>query len=173
MACSCLLANPPDYDEAEDHWPVLVRTDPAPLVEVDLEADDFPSGLVSSFGAVARDGNLDQDLRYRWFLDYSADAPDQPFCGRIDEQTLRPTGEPERLVASPIGQWPYLLDAGYCHRLTLVVTDGEFTEDGCAAVVEPAHRIWNDWWLGVHDTDNPLSSVDFSRCLSEQKPLSR
>jgi len=174
MACSCLLANPPDYDDAEDHWPVFVRTDPAgALVEVDLEADDFPAGLVSSFGAVARDGNLDQDLLYRWFLDYSADAPDRQFCGRVDQQRLRPTGAPERTVASPIGQWPYLLEAGRCHRLTLVATDGEFAEAGCAAVVEPSHRISTDWWLGVRDTDNPLTSVDFTRCLSQQEPLSR
>lgn len=167
LVSGCLLSNPPDYDDSDDHWPVFVSVlPPGTLVEVNQTQEGWARNLTGSFGAVVRDGNVDQAIRYRWFLDYEPPTTPGSTCGLEDRLTLEPNGLEERTVGAPVGQWHERLIAGGCHRLSLVVTDGNFEPEGCAAVTEGSHVIFRDWYLGVHSADHPFDTVDFAECLS-------
>ena len=168
LACGCLLANPPDLEDPVGSGPVIVRVTPSEaFVTVDLDAENLAQ-VLGSFGAVVREEDVEQDLFYRWFVDYDPEAPIGN-CNLVDRQTLRPTGGPERDVPPPILR-PALLDAAKCYRLTLVVTDGGW--DGCATVVEGAHRTSHDWWLLVHDGGTSPREVPATQCQSKTRPLS-
>jgi hypothetical protein len=175
LGCGCLLSNPPDYVDPEEHWPLFVSRIPEKVhVAVDVGADDFPQSL-GLFEAVVHDGNVDQELRYRWFMDYDPERPDRPApCGLQVDKTIGPSGLPERTIGAPSGAWYKVLVVGDCHRLTLVVTDGSFEPEGCAAVTEGSHRIANDWWLLIFDeaAGVSLEEVRAADCLSNSNALS-
>ncbi len=131
LGCSCLISNPPDYDTV-GHRPAVDSRDPAGRIfEVDLNTDS-PSSLI--FQAAIWDGDVDDVLRHRCFLDYHPEA--LPRCGITDDYSIDATGEDLRTATCR----PFRghLSPG-CHIVTMVITDGEWLcgeQTGCAGIVE-------------------------------------
>lgn len=164
------MTNPPDYDDPVQHPPIIQsRTPENPFVDVDLSA--VPP--LPTFEATVRDNDLDDDIRYRWYFDYTNQAPLD--CPLITETSAQQTADPAvRVVARPpTGFWSDRLVAGRCHRLTLVVTDGAFEPDGCTVVTEGSRRATFDWWLLAFDESAGVSreEVRAADCATLAAPL--
>ena len=162
----CLLSNPPDYEPQVDHPPVILERTPLASI-VTVERDD-PSSPTTLFEAVISDGNVDQILRYRWFLDFHADT--EPQCGLVRGFLALPNedGSPERTAVYNLDHRILTVGPGQCHRLTLVVTDGEWLggpHEGCSEVVEGANRALADWWILAYDQSTSLDDVTLGDCL--------
>jgi len=172
LACGCLLANPPDYDEQEV-LAIVSRSPDSDHVEIDLDLETRQlQQKLTGFDAVVRVGKASQQVVYRWFLDYDPlDVTKVPACGLLDDtEVASPTTDPlKRRVANAYPWWSSLLEAGQCHRLSLVVTDGDFAEGGCAKVSEGASRVTNDWWLTPFNTENAVNST--GTCTPKEGPL--
>lgn len=159
---SCLLSNPPDYDDPMNVVPVvLARRPQAPLYEIDKAKNQ------TTFRVDVRDNNGDQTLRFRWYLDYDREAFECG-CRRSDDAPPLVSGEYESHY--DLDHSIAALKAPSCHRLTVVITDGEWLENpdgrGCPTLVEEANKIGVDWYLGVYDVGAPATEVSFSKCVS-------
>lgn len=168
---SCLLSNPPDFEEPMSYGPVIYQTTPmADLYAIDRDADPG----MTNFRAWARDYNLDQTLLFRWYLDFGRD---RPRCGCIRSFQALPLDEGRHLADYTLPHSLSTLDPGSCHRLTVVFTDGQWTEDpegcDCPWVGDGENRTSNDWWLGVADEEFLIDEVSFGDCLalSSSNPL--
>jgi hypothetical protein len=157
LGCGCLLSNPPDYEDPVDYRPAVVSRSPASQF-VSIQTDD-PLHYQMAFSLEVWDGNVDQVLQHRWFLDYRPDAV--PRCNLVEERR-EPSGQE---VREPLFRLPYeALTAGMCHRLSAVITDGEWADgpgEGCSEAAEGANRIVVDWWIAAYDESTP---VDFNSC---------
>lgn len=162
MSPGCLLSNPPDFEETIGHRPVvLLRTPASQIVAI---AKDDPEVGTTAFQAEVWDGDVDQILRYRWFLDYSPDA--LPQCGLVRGFLALSNGEEQRTAVYNLDH--RVLTAGECHRLVVVVSDGEWRDgphEGCAEVVQGANRTVADWWIVAYDTQLTVDDVTMGDCL--------
>lgn len=167
---SCLLSNPPDYDDPINVVPVALTKNPQlPLIEIDL------SDPRTGFEIEVRDDNVEQTLRFRWYLDFDSDELE---CGCQDADDALPLGdgqyEAQYNLHHSLG---VLAKSPRCHRVTVVVTDGEWLENvdglGCPDLSGEGNRISLDWWLGVRDANGTVDTVSFADCstLSKRIPL--
>lgn len=163
LVCGCLITNPPDYDDPPDYHPSFVKVYPSePFREFNLSD---PS--VEEFEVQVRDGNVDQAIAYRWFLNYSTKTV--PYCGRVNQERKQGDGiqEIRESVRLEVNQTDARLTVGSCHRLTVVVTDGEWLEtplEGCATVEDGANRLVADWWLVVYDESVDPDEISIRDC---------
>ena len=169
LGCSCLVSNPPDYDSV-GHRPAVVSRDPAGLFfEVDLDAVT-PSSLV--FHAEVWDGDLDDVLGFRCFLDFRPEA--EPRCGYTNDYPLLDT-TPSGMRTATCRPFRSPLAPG-CHRVTMVITDGEWhcgEQAGCGGIEEPGNAVLADWWILAYDSTWGTDAVLMADCLSpgQQNPL--
>ncbi len=167
VGMGCLLSNPPDFEEPVDHPPVIVLRDPlSTMVTIDKDGES-PTTV---FQAVISDGNVDQILPYRWFLDYGPD--ESPQCGLVRDYLALPSenDDPERTAVYTLDHrlLTTSLSEGQCHRLTLIVTDGQWRDgehDGCGEVADGSNRALADWWILVYDDLNLSSEASMEDCL--------
>ena len=170
----CLLSNPPDHDEPTSFTPVVEQT--SPMARLYAINRDDPSRL-TTFRAWVRDDNLEQSLKFRWYLDFDPDTTTTTTCGCIFSSQALSLGDGRHRTEYPLLHSTTSLTAPSCHRLTVVITDGEWAEDpdecGCPYVVEGSNRTFVDWWLGVHNDDVLVDEVSFGECLilSTRNPL--
>jgi len=169
LGCSCLVSNPPDYDSV-GHRPTVESRDPAgQFVEVDLDSVT-PSSLV--FHAEIWDGDLEDVLGLRCFLDYHPEA--DPRCGYTNDYPILDT-TPGGMRTATCRPFRGRLAPG-CHRVTMVVTDGEWhcgEQTGCAGIEEPGHAALADWYILAYDSTRGIDEVLMSECLplQQQNPL--
>ena len=161
FVCGCLLSNPPDYDEPLDYRPAIDLRDPSDIV-LKINVDELSTQTY--FELRVWDGNVDQVLRHRWFLNYDPDV--EPRCNLASEYLNLATGQEVREVVYPL---PHkILTPGNCHRLSAVVTDGEWLDGprhGCSETVEGANRVLADWLILAHDNSMAAEEVLADECL--------
>lgn len=148
--CSCLLSNPPDNDDPTSHRPVVVVRHPSSDM-VFIEKDNAEI-QTTTFQADIWDGDVDDFLSYRWFLDFRHDPATQ--CG-LERDFISINPNREEIRSAVFNMNHNRLSTGVCHRLTLVVTDGEWRDGphaGCAEVAEGAHRVVSNWWLEAYNS---------------------
>ncbi len=164
LGCGCLLSNPPDYEESIEHHPHIKLRHPSQQI-VAIQTDD-PSGTIQTvFQLEVWDGDVDQILRHRWFLNFDPDV--EPQCNLVEEYLTVPSGQEERIVDYPLRH--KMLTVGQCHRLTTVVTDGEWLDgprQGCAELTEGSNKLVADWWIVAYDESVSVEEVTFYQCLT-------
>jgi hypothetical protein len=165
-AMGCLLSNPPDFEEPVEHPPVVVQRSPlASILAVDRDDTTSPT---TTFQAVVSDANVNQVLFYRWFLDFHPDA--SPQCGLVRGFLALPNenGDPERTAVYNLDHRILTTGQGLCHRLSLVVADGEWLDgphEGCSEVAEGVNRALADWWIIAHDASTSVDEITMGDCL--------
>jgi hypothetical protein len=162
--CSCILSNPPDNDDETTHRPVVVLRDPGSDI-VRIVKDDTEV-QTTTFQADIWDGDVEDYLSYRWFLDFRQEPATQ--CGlERDFISIPPT--PRNEIRTAVFNLNHnRLSTGVCHRLTLAVTDGEWRDGphaGCAEVAEGANRVIVHWWLEAYRSSEG-AVVTLEDCLS-------
>ena len=160
----CLLSNPPDYEEPIDYRPVVEQFEPKQLVSINL--DETPG--YTTFTADLRDENLDQNLQFRWYLNFTPKVEEGDQCGCI-YSALAPRRAEEGTHRAQILFPVSLLVEGKCHRLTVVVTDGQWTDAegncGCTGVEEGANRTFVDWLIAALSAN--VEDASFRDCQTQ------
>lgn len=150
----CVVPGKLEFSEPTDYPPSIVSADGAELpldrvvdFAINGVSDAGPAEL--SFQTLVRDPNVNQELKYKVFVDSAT--------SQYVQGLLEPTGELERFLSFRVN-----INTVGCHRVQLLVSgDFKFEE-----VREPV--VENDidtatWWIRAFENDETV--VDMALCL--------
>ena len=132
---------------------------------VRLNMSDPEVGTEVVLPVIIRDGNVDQDLEYRVFVDSVTVGRD--VRGWIGEGNISPTATIERsldvrISLMELGGLDVGLNQPGCHRVEILVSSAF---DNVRDVEIPGDLGTGVWWVETIDPDNGFDTVDMSSCL--------